>query len=197
MTAQRRSENTMSVPVAVSVIGAEALKDYTAAGADTLLSLSGKVPSLYVEIDDRPHLPALLHPRSRQYRFLPRRVAAGVDHPGRCRRWSMSCSSRTRRSTSPQVEVLKGPQGSLFGRNTTAGIVKFDTAQPTATWQGQGSASYGTLQQRQRRCRRRRPADQGRHASASACRACTSTATTGSATPIPARPTTAPSPART
>ncbi len=42
-----------------------------------------------------------------------------------------------------QIEVPKGPQVSLFGRNTTAGIVKFDSAQPTGTWQGQGSVSYG------------------------------------------------------
>ena len=39
----------MAVPVAVSVLKSEALRDYQAAGADTLLSLSGKVPSLYVE----------------------------------------------------------------------------------------------------------------------------------------------------
>ena len=30
-----------------------------------------------------------------------------------------------------QVEVLRGPQGTLFGRNTTAGIIKFDTNRPT------------------------------------------------------------------
>jgi iron complex outermembrane receptor protein len=56
-----------------------------------------------------------------------------------------------------QVEVLRGPQGSLFGRNTTAGIVKFDTAQPTATWAGQASASWGSRNSDQRRCRRRWP----------------------------------------
>jgi iron complex outermembrane recepter protein len=43
-----------------------------------------------------------------------------------------------------QVEVLRGPQGSLFGRNTTAGIVKFDTIRPSETLQGRASASYGT-----------------------------------------------------
>ena len=30
-----------------------------------------------------------------------------------------------------RVEVLRGPQGTLFGRNTPAGIVKFDTRKPT------------------------------------------------------------------
>ena len=49
VTAQRRSESTMNVPVAVSTMAPEALHDFQAAGADTLLSLSGKVPGLYVE----------------------------------------------------------------------------------------------------------------------------------------------------
>ena len=43
-----------------------------------------------------------------------------------------------------QVEVLRGPQGSLFGRNTTAGIIKFDTIRPTMDWQGRAQASYGS-----------------------------------------------------
>ena len=43
-----------------------------------------------------------------------------------------------------RVEVLRGPQGSLFGRNTTAGIIKFDTNRPTMDWQGRASASYGS-----------------------------------------------------
>ena len=43
-----------------------------------------------------------------------------------------------------QVEVLRGPQGSLFGRNTTAGIVKFDTLKPTQDYTGRVSASYAT-----------------------------------------------------
>ena len=30
--------------------------------------------------------------------------------------------------------MLRGPQGSLFGRNTTAGIIKFDTFKPTQTF---------------------------------------------------------------
>jgi iron complex outermembrane receptor protein len=44
-----------------------------------------------------------------------------------------------------QVEVLRGPQGSLFGRNTTAGIIKFDTNRPTDTFQGRAQVSYGSL----------------------------------------------------
>lgn len=43
-----------------------------------------------------------------------------------------------------QVEVLRGPQGSLFGRNTTAGIVKFDSIKPSQDYSGRLSASYGS-----------------------------------------------------
>ncbi len=43
-----------------------------------------------------------------------------------------------------QVEVLRGPQGTLFGHNTTAGIVKFDTVKPSDTHTGRVNASYGS-----------------------------------------------------
>jgi iron complex outermembrane receptor protein len=142
VTAQRRSEDTMKVPVAVSVLKADALREYQAAGADTLLSLSGKVPSLYVE--------------STTGRIFPRFYIRGLGNIDFYLGASQPVSviqddvveEHVVLKSNPaydiaQVEVLKGPQGSLFGRNTTAGIVKFDSAQPTPTWQGQGSVSWG------------------------------------------------------
>ncbi|MDB5679983.1 TonB-dependent receptor [Sphingomonas bacterium] len=143
VTANRRSENTLNVPVAVSVMRPESLRDYQAAGADTLLSLSGKVPGLYVE--------------STTGRIFPRFYIRGLGnidfYLGASQPVSIIQDDVVKEhvvlKSNPafdiaQVEVLKGPQGSLFGRNTTAGIVKFDTAQPSATWQGQGSLSYGS-----------------------------------------------------
>ena len=142
VTAQRRSEDTMKVPVAVSVLKADALREFQAAGADTLLSLSGKVPSLYVE--------------STTGRIFPRFYIRGLGNIDFYLGASQPVSiiqddvveEHVVLKSNPafdvaQVEVLKGPQGSLFGRNTTAGIVKFDTAQPSATWSGQGSVSWG------------------------------------------------------
>ena len=46
-----------------------------------------------------------------------------------------------------QVEVIRGPQGTLFGRNTTAGIVKFDSVKPTDSFDAYfklGMGSFGT-----------------------------------------------------
>ena len=42
-----------------------------------------------------------------------------------------------------RVEVLRGPQGTLFGRNTPAGIVKFDSVKPSDVAGGYGKISYG------------------------------------------------------
>jgi iron complex outermembrane receptor protein len=43
-----------------------------------------------------------------------------------------------------QIEVLRGPQGTLFGRNSPGGVVKFDSAKPRRKFEGYGSLSYGT-----------------------------------------------------
>ncbi|MFA7585464.1 MAG: TonB-dependent receptor [Sphingomonadales bacterium] len=42
-----------------------------------------------------------------------------------------------------RVEVLKGPQGDLYGRNTTAGQINFITAKPTRDFKAGGSIEYG------------------------------------------------------
>ena len=143
VTAQRRTENSMKVPVSVSVLSSDKLNDYAAAGGDTLLSLSGKVPSLYAETSTGRIFP----------RFYIRGLGnidfyLGASQPVEIIQDDVVEEHVVLKSNPAfdiaQVEVLKGPQGSLFGRNTTAGIIKIDTAQPTDTWQGQGSVSYGT-----------------------------------------------------
>ncbi len=42
-----------------------------------------------------------------------------------------------------RVEVLKGPQGTLYGRNTTGGLVNFITGKPTEVFEGQVRLAYG------------------------------------------------------
>ncbi|NKJ41507.1 TonB-dependent receptor [Novosphingobium sp. SG720] len=143
VTAERRQENIMSVPVSVAVMKPELLHNLQAAGADTLLSLAGRVPSLNVESTTGRIFP----------RFYIRGLGnidfyLGASQPVSVIQDDVVMEHVVLKSNPAfdiaQVEVLRGPQGSLFGRNTTAGIVKFDTAQPTATWQGQGSASWGS-----------------------------------------------------
>jgi iron complex outermembrane recepter protein len=143
VTAERRSENLQKVPISVGVISGAGARDYQAAGDDTLLSLSGRVPSLYVE--------------STTGRIFPRFYIRGLGNTDFYLGASQPVSivqddvvlEHVVLKSNPvfdvqQIEVLRGPQGSLFGRNTTAGIIKFDTAKPTQDYEGRISASYGS-----------------------------------------------------
>src|SRR3546814_14204361 len=44
------------------------------------------------------------------------------------------------------AQVLKGPQGTIFGRNTTAGVIKLDSNQPTDTFEGSFATEVGNYQ---------------------------------------------------
>jgi iron complex outermembrane receptor protein len=142
VTAERRSENLQKVPVSVAVVGGDQLRAIQADGSD-ILSLSGKVPSFYAETTTGRIFP----------RFYIRGLGnidfyLGASQPVSIIQDDVILEHVVLKSNPvfdvKQVEVLRGPQGSLFGRNTTAGIVKFDTNKPTQTLEGRASASYGT-----------------------------------------------------
>jgi iron complex outermembrane receptor protein len=142
VTAERRSENLQKVPVSVAVVGGDQLRAIQGDGSD-ILALSGKVPSFYAETTTGRIFP----------RFYIRGLGnidfyLGASQPVSIIQDDVVLEHVVLKSNPvfdvQQVEVLRGPQGSLFGRNTTAGIVKFDTNKPTQTLQGRASASYGT-----------------------------------------------------
>ena len=143
ITAQKRSENLQDVPVSVAAIGGERLQSAFAAG-DDILTLSGKAPGLYAE--------------SSNGRVAPRFYIRGLGNADFDLAASQPVSiiqdevvlENVVLKSSPiydldHVEVLRGPQGTLFGRNTTAGIVKFDTIKPTQEHKGRAAASYGSF----------------------------------------------------
>ena len=44
-----------------------------------------------------------------------------------------------------QIEVLRGPQGTLFGKNTTAGAINITTRKPTFTPESDLEINYGNI----------------------------------------------------
>lgn len=143
VTAERRSEKLTQVPVSVGVVGGDDLRAFTGGGDDTLLSLAGRVPSLYAETTTGRIFP----------RFYIRGLGnidfyLGASQPVSIIQDDVVLEHVVLKSNPvydvQQVEVLRGPQGSLFGRNTTAGIIKFDTARPTQELDGQASISLGS-----------------------------------------------------
>ena len=182
VTAQRRVENIQDVPVSISTISSEKL-DVLASGGNDMRFLSARVPSLNIE--------------SSYGRAFPRFYIRGLGNTD----FDLNASQPVSLiyddvvQESPmlkgfpvfdleRIEVLRGPQGTLFGRNTPAGVVKFESAKPTA---GIRRLRQGLLRHRQhvergRRGRRRASPIAGRRAP----RCCSSAATTRS--PIPTRP---------
>jgi iron complex outermembrane receptor protein len=141
VTAQRREENLQDVPISVTAVGGEKLDVISSAGAD-IRFLSARVPSLVVE--------------SSFGRTFPRFYMRGLGNTDFDFNASQPVSlvyddivlENPILKGFPvfdldRVEVLRGPQGTLFGRNTPAGIVKFDSVKPKDTADGYARVSWG------------------------------------------------------
>jgi iron complex outermembrane receptor protein len=141
VTAQRREENLQDVPLSVTAVSGDQLNALTAGGVD-IRGMSGRVPSLLVE--------------SSFGRTFPRFYVRGLGNTDFDFNASQPVSliyddvvlENPILKGFPifdmeRVEALRGPQGTLFGRNTTAGIVKFDSVKPSDVAGGYGKISYG------------------------------------------------------
>lgn len=142
VTAQRRSENLRNVPISVAALNGDTLRNLQTSGED-VLALSGRVPGLYAESTTGRIFP----------RFYIRGLGnidfyLGASQPVSIVQDEVVLEHVVLKSTPvfdlQQIEVLRGPQGSLFGRNTTAGIIKFDSVKPSEDYEGRLSAAYGT-----------------------------------------------------
>jgi len=142
VTARKRTENIKDVPISISAITAKKLEVLGSAGMD-VRSLSAKVPSLLIE--------------SSFGRTFPRFYIRGLGNTDFDLLASQPVSliyddvvlENALTKGMPmfdieRVEVLRGPQGTLFGRNTTAGIIKVQSKKPTQDFDATVSTSYGT-----------------------------------------------------
>ena len=142
VTVNRREENIQDVPVSVATLDADHVQSIFDAGAD-ITALAARVPGLFVE--------------SSNGRVAPRFYIRGLGNTDFDLAASQPVSvvmdevvmENVTLKSFPifdveRVEVLRGPQGTLFGRNTPAGIVMINTARPTMEFDAQGSVSYGS-----------------------------------------------------
>lgn len=143
VTAQRRAERSQSVPISVSALSATALSQ---ANVRSLQDLSASIPG-FVATTTTGNGAAPLSIRGvggangGDNFFADEPVATYVDgvYVGR---QSVATSDIV---DLEGVQVLRGPQGTLYGRNSTAGAVLVTTARPTREFQARGEGGYNSL----------------------------------------------------
>jgi len=139
VTAQRREQNIQEVPVAVSAFSEQTL---TVAGITSSEALDVVTPGLTMT----------------ESVFVPQPVIRGIStrnrNPGDeasvptfvdgiYQPWQYT--SFFEYNNIERVEVLRGPQGTLFGRNATGGAINIVTRRPTYDTSGEASLTYGSF----------------------------------------------------
>ncbi|HRD44888.1 MAG TPA: TonB-dependent receptor [Caulobacter sp.] len=124
VTAQKRSENLQDVPISVSATSGDKLE---AQGIENLEDLSGYVPGVQIgkgAINTQINIRGVGSGSNRGFEQSVGMYVDGV-YMGRDRQFRAPFMDLDR------VEVLRGPQGTLFGRNTIGGAVSIITANPS------------------------------------------------------------------
>jgi iron complex outermembrane receptor protein len=142
VTATRREESLQDVPISVATMSGERLNSLFTGGED-VLALANRVPGLYAESSNGRAAP----------RFYLRGLGnidfdLAASQPVSIVMDEVVMENVVLKSFPlfdlQNVEIIRGPQGTLFGRNTTAGIIKINTRRPEHESSGYISGSLGT-----------------------------------------------------
>ncbi|MGH6651612.1 MAG: TonB-dependent receptor [Sphingopyxis sp.] len=142
VTAQRREQNLQDVPVAVTAFSGDTIADL---GIRSSADIAGVVPNLEIGLPGGEGNQPLIYIRgvgladTNSNNAGPNGVYVDevyVSSPG---------AQTFQLFDLDRVEVLKGPQGTLYGRNATGGAINFITAKPGKDFQARASLSYGSF----------------------------------------------------
>jgi iron complex outermembrane recepter protein len=140
VTATRRSEALSDIPLAVSAVTAQSLAN---SGASDIRALNQLSPSLLVSSTSSEAAAGGARIRGigtvGDNPGLESSVATFVDGVYRSR----AGVGLTELGAIDRIEVLRGPQGTLFGRNASAGLISVITAKPSFNFGATGEATYG------------------------------------------------------
>ena len=141
ITAQKRAQNINDVPISISAVTGEELRVQNITSS---ISLGRAVPNLTVTDYGNPIITVYTLRGVSQFDFADHQespVAVFVD--GSYVPYLSGVG--TNFFDLERVEVLRGPQGTLFGRNATGGVVQVISAQPTNSLSAYGLASFGSF----------------------------------------------------
>jgi iron complex outermembrane receptor protein len=136
VTAEKRTENVQKVPVSIQVLSGHTIEQFH---QTDLHSVMNQIPNLFVlqsGVDDVVSI--------RGFGSGPNNIAfdqeVSIYNDG-------IYGGRSAQFMEPMfdidhMEVLRGPQGALFGKNTAAGAINIVTADPTPNFEAMATASY-------------------------------------------------------
>jgi iron complex outermembrane receptor protein len=139
VTAQRRAQNQQEVPIAVTTFTAKALEFAGVGSTDQLLAVT---PGVTIQRQLAGATPFIRGIGTQTVApGIESAVATYVDGVYYVSPYANIFSF----SNVQQVEVLRGPQGTLFGRNATGGLLAITMREPQAEAMFKGSLSYGNF----------------------------------------------------
>ncbi|SFR89730.1 TonB-dependent receptor [Sphingomonas jatrophae] len=146
VTAERRAENLQRTPIAITAITSTALQ---ASGITDIRGVVQAAPSLYFAPYPSSNTTLVLFMRGQGIgdpNIITKDGGVGLYVDGVYQ--SRPQAAAFDLADVERVEVLRGPQGTLYGRNTTGGAVNIISKKPTGEFGAHGLVSLGNLQYR-------------------------------------------------
>jgi outer membrane receptor protein involved in Fe transport len=135
VTAQKREQTLKDVPISISAVSGKTIENRS---IDDLASLSASIPNFFIsenQIDSTLSIRGVTTGNNKGFEQSVAMYFDGISY-GR------SQLIRTPLLDLERVEVLRGPQPTLFGKNAIAGAINISSAKPTEEFEGRFSASY-------------------------------------------------------
>lgn len=142
VTAQRREQSLQDVPMAISAVSGDTLRD---AGANGIDGLAAMIPSLATVANNQPLA------QSYRIRGLGTDPNIPTFEPSVALFIDGVYMPRTGLGVDDlvdiaRIEVLKGPQSTLYGKNATAGVISVVSARPASEFGGSAEASLSVIE---------------------------------------------------
>lgn len=142
VTARRRAETAQDVPIAISVVAGAEL-DGT--GSFNVSRLQQLTPTLQFYSSNPRNSAVNIRGIGAPFGLTNDGIEQGVGIYVDDVYYSRVASATFDFLDVAQIEVLRGPQGTLYGKNTTAGAINISTNQPTFDFEGKAEVSIGNL----------------------------------------------------
>ncbi|HEY6816623.1 MAG TPA: TonB-dependent receptor [Croceibacterium sp.] len=140
ITARRRAEESQDVPLAIATLDGRTINE---TGAFSVQKIQSLAPSLQVYSSNPRNTAVNIRGIGVPYGLTNDGFEQGVGIYVDDVYYSRPASAVFDFLDVAQVEVLRGPQGTLYGKNTTAGAINIRTNQPTFHFEGSAEVSLG------------------------------------------------------